>query len=45
MAAATLVRALGQDEEATRAFGNWTSAASYIYEHNQGHEQRPLSLS
>jgi len=45
IAAATLMRALGQDEEAIRAFGNWTSSASYIYEHNQGHEQRPLSLS
>ena len=45
IAAATLLRALGKDEEAIRAFGNWTSSASYIYQHNQGGEDRPLALS
>ena len=45
IAAATLLRALGKDEEAIRAFRNWTSTASYIYQHNQGGEDRPLALS
>ena len=45
IAAATLLRSMGQEEEAIRSLGNWSSEASFLYQHNVGAEPRPLSLS